>query len=832
MADLNRLKPGDELNDSMIDFYLDHLLKKQCDAETRRRVHIFSTHFYTQLTMTAKASAGIDFTRVAKWTKGVDLLTKDLVFIPIHRQHHWSLVIVVRPGDAAPPGDDVDSVGPIPEDGGGCAAAEGYYRCESERREDERDMGRAVPAVLNARSLPPCILYLDSLMHNQNTACDRVRGYLNELWRASRHGQDPTKTEAAEGDVDVEDGGTQDPGRGAHHGASQGYERETFTKDTTATATPGRPPVRYDKANLIGVGLGSLPEQLNSTDCGLFTLLYTQHFLSFTTPRPPALPEWGGHVRAVREKYERERVRYEEGSMEWTTRRGAGGATATATGGEGSKLTAPRVLKGKHKKPTPPHPRPTIHAERLRFNSALRSKITRLDGWPVWFDSATEPHWLRAAFASLVAQFAPDAAERVAALRGHEDDSDSELEFEVIKPADPAMARKAAKAKIREEGEDVTDAEFIPGNVKAKAKAKGKGVDRKRKRGNGLPVPGPAPTPSSPVLGRVGSRHASPCKAREATLHMTVGGVGSAVPIHRNIQTPYTKPSEGPMITSAPEIKPKPRQVIRQKTALGLIPEDIDVREGEVKTRTAGEFDMSAFVKVPGDEAITQRRHNARSKKLQGQKAPLGHPQAVGETDGLSPAIDLTPMSLVDDVEDGDESTQSMASVETQRESPTPTPPPKLSTRSARARQGDGASFGQPTHTKPFTTPPPPPSSKMNTRGRTKAGTPAPICAATRLTPQTGKRKASGRDSESRHWRASGRAEAVGRTPSTGPRTSQKTMTRTIGPGSGQVEALQVSDPLTAMYRDEMDTSDKSKAEARMRARKKAATPTRKGLGR
>ena len=34
---------------------------------------------------------------IKRWTKSVDVFEKDYLFVPIHNQLHWSLVLVVRP---------------------------------------------------------------------------------------------------------------------------------------------------------------------------------------------------------------------------------------------------------------------------------------------------------------------------------------------------------------------------------------------------------------------------------------------------------------------------------------------------------------------------------------------------------------------------------------------------------------------------------------------------------------------------------------------------------------------------------------------------------------
>jgi len=57
-------------------------------------VHVFTTQFFSKLEMEgAKA--------VASWTKNksLDIFEKKLIFIPVNRDLHWSLFVVVNAGE-------------------------------------------------------------------------------------------------------------------------------------------------------------------------------------------------------------------------------------------------------------------------------------------------------------------------------------------------------------------------------------------------------------------------------------------------------------------------------------------------------------------------------------------------------------------------------------------------------------------------------------------------------------------------------------------------------------------------------------------------------------
>ena len=105
VLDLDALMDEQFVNDEAIMFFLTRL-QKAMDKENADRVHVFNTHFYSMLTGAAasggasvfRATSKIKYDRVRKWTKGVDIFTKDFVVIPVNASLHWSLVIVCFPG--------------------------------------------------------------------------------------------------------------------------------------------------------------------------------------------------------------------------------------------------------------------------------------------------------------------------------------------------------------------------------------------------------------------------------------------------------------------------------------------------------------------------------------------------------------------------------------------------------------------------------------------------------------------------------------------------------------------------------------------------------------
>ncbi|KAJ9169576.1 hypothetical protein P3X46_017751 [Hevea brasiliensis] len=136
-SDINCLDPEGFLTSPIMNFYIRYLRlqisptnKAICDY------HFFNTFFYKKLKQ-AVSYKGSDkesfFVKFRRWWKGVNIFQKAYVFIPIHEDLHWSLVIICIP-------DKEDDLGPI-------------------------------------------ILHLDSLgLHSSKSVFEDIRSYLREEW--------------------------------------------------------------------------------------------------------------------------------------------------------------------------------------------------------------------------------------------------------------------------------------------------------------------------------------------------------------------------------------------------------------------------------------------------------------------------------------------------------------------------------------------------------------------------------------------------------------------------------------------------------------------------
>eukprot|EP01087_Luapelamoeba_hula_P004225 TRINITY_DN14164_c0_g1_i1.p1 TRINITY_DN14164_c0_g1~~TRINITY_DN14164_c0_g1_i1.p1 ORF type:complete len:280 (-),score=17.77 TRINITY_DN14164_c0_g1_i1:69-908(-) len=91
--DLDRLRPGELLNDSIIEFYTRYLCSVVHNGIIEQS-HFFNTYFWPKLETLAKTK---DLTSLRSWTK-VNIFEKKYIFIPINNQFHWSLVVICNAG--------------------------------------------------------------------------------------------------------------------------------------------------------------------------------------------------------------------------------------------------------------------------------------------------------------------------------------------------------------------------------------------------------------------------------------------------------------------------------------------------------------------------------------------------------------------------------------------------------------------------------------------------------------------------------------------------------------------------------------------------------------
>ncbi|XP_065621187.1 probable ubiquitin-like-specific protease 2A isoform X1 [Quercus suber] len=150
--DIELLQPERFINDTIIDFYIKHLKNKIQPGE-EHRYHFFNSFFFRKLADLDKDPSSAcegraAFQRVRKWTRKVNLFTKDYIFIPVNYSLHWSLIVICYPGEVA-----------------------------NFKDEDIENL----PKV-------PCILHMDSIRGSHRGLKNIFQSYLCEEWK-ERHGQ-------------------------------------------------------------------------------------------------------------------------------------------------------------------------------------------------------------------------------------------------------------------------------------------------------------------------------------------------------------------------------------------------------------------------------------------------------------------------------------------------------------------------------------------------------------------------------------------------------------------------------------------------------------------
>ncbi|KAL3619599.1 hypothetical protein CASFOL_034511 [Castilleja foliolosa] len=145
--DVDLLLPDTFVNDTIIDFYIKYLKSRQ-KVEERTKYHFFNSFFFRKLAdMDKDPSSAFDgkaaFHRVRKWTRKINLLEKDFIFIPVNYNYHWSLIVICYFGEVASYKDAED--------------------------------GKSIRV--------PCIMHMDSLRGNHAGLKDLIQSYLWEEWK-------------------------------------------------------------------------------------------------------------------------------------------------------------------------------------------------------------------------------------------------------------------------------------------------------------------------------------------------------------------------------------------------------------------------------------------------------------------------------------------------------------------------------------------------------------------------------------------------------------------------------------------------------------------------
>ncbi|XP_076820832.1 uncharacterized protein LOC143466105 isoform X1 [Clavelina lepadiformis] len=212
------LNDGEFLNDVIVDFYLKYTILELISDEDRERSHVFSCFFYERLSQpeTTKLKSAPNtpsmpqrrHMRVKKWTRNVDLFSKDFIFIPINDAAHWYLAVICFPGaqpsSAKNESPSIASVEEISTHNGANELVISDVRsirnnsCSSQdalcAETDGADFKDFPPVSITAKSTSsssstrqPCILIFDSLRSSCRSRSAKIlREYLTEEWRTRK----------------------------------------------------------------------------------------------------------------------------------------------------------------------------------------------------------------------------------------------------------------------------------------------------------------------------------------------------------------------------------------------------------------------------------------------------------------------------------------------------------------------------------------------------------------------------------------------------------------------------------------------------------------------
>ena len=247
--DLARLDDDEFLNDNLILFFVRYLeihMEKN-NPEVYKRMHFFNTYFYEALTKTTNGRKGLNYDAVSRWTKNINLFSRDFVVVPVNENLHWYVAIICNlphflgeKGDSGWPETTVssDQQHEESEEEGDQPTAEtqkslaGLSISDGEKNETtptrKKRPGRRKSV---RRSLPkyeinkPVVITLDSLGHGRSTTCTQLKNYVAQEAKDKRG-------------LDI------------------------------------------DPSDIRGMTAKEIPTQNNFSDCGLYVCVYLEQFIA------------------------------------------------------------------------------------------------------------------------------------------------------------------------------------------------------------------------------------------------------------------------------------------------------------------------------------------------------------------------------------------------------------------------------------------------------------------------------------------------------------------------------------------------------------------------
>ncbi|KIW68641.1 hypothetical protein, variant 3 [Phialophora macrospora] len=251
--DLARLDHDGFLNDNLILFFMRYLethMEKN-NPDVYKRMHFFNSYFYEALTKAPKAKKGLNYEAVSRWTKNINLFSRDFVVVPVNENLHWYVAIICNLpyflGDKGDSGWSSSTLGidhadeRDEEEGEEEADAQTAVTRNSladlsisDGEKDGRNLakrkgpGRRRTARRSLQKYPvnkPVIITLDSLGHSRSATCSHLRNYVALEAKDKRN-------------LDI------------------------------------------NPAELRGMTAKEIPTQSNFSDCGLFVCVYLEQFVA------------------------------------------------------------------------------------------------------------------------------------------------------------------------------------------------------------------------------------------------------------------------------------------------------------------------------------------------------------------------------------------------------------------------------------------------------------------------------------------------------------------------------------------------------------------------
>ncbi|KIW29771.1 uncharacterized protein PV07_05559 [Cladophialophora immunda] len=246
-TDLKRLDDDEFLNDNLITFFMRYLEThmEKSNPELHRRMYFFNTYFYDALSKT-KGRKGINYDAVSRWTKNINLFSRDFIVVPVNENLHWYLAIICN----------------LPFFLGGRATTSGWseeFQSSDQQSEGERDNG--LPTDETQRTLADLSLSDDEKSSQFQTG---KRPGRRKAVRRSLPKYDVTKPVI----ITLDSLGMPRPAT-----CSQ-------LKQYVVSEARDKRNMDIDVTELKGMTAKEIPTQDNFSDCGLYLCMYLEQFVA------------------------------------------------------------------------------------------------------------------------------------------------------------------------------------------------------------------------------------------------------------------------------------------------------------------------------------------------------------------------------------------------------------------------------------------------------------------------------------------------------------------------------------------------------------------------